>query len=70
MVTVGLLVRLVAKPAKEAEVTAPLREGCRWWNRNRQRWRGSQSALDHRTSAYSMLPRRRGPAGAPGGPRR
>jgi hypothetical protein len=34
VVTVGLLVRLVAKPGKEVEVTASLREGCRWWNRN------------------------------------
>jgi hypothetical protein len=45
MVTVGLLVRLAAKPGNEAKVTSFLREGCRWWNRNRQRSRGSRSAL-------------------------
>ena len=48
MVTVGLLVRLAAKPGNEAKVTSFLREGCRWWNRNRQRSRGSRSALDYR----------------------
>ena len=53
MVTVGLVVRLTAKPGKEAEVTSFLEGGLALVEENRPPSPGSRSALAHRSSASS-----------------
>jgi hypothetical protein len=59
MVTVALLVRIEAKPGKEAEVESFLRSGLPSSKGSQQRPSGSGFALDPRRSISSMRSRTR-----------